>query len=158
MGRRGAILFCLVFSGLSALVYQIIWTRLLGFAFGTTTEAISTVLAVFFGGLALGNFAAARLQARVERPLRLYAVLELGIGAYALLSLPLLRGLDHVARMPHGRDQHFGIEVWIFPINLDDVRDEFHPVLTDIVEPAHERRNKCRPGFCCQQRLRRRKT
>ena len=58
MGRRSSILLCLAFSGLSALVYQVIWTRLLGFAFGTTTEAIATVLAVFFAGLALGNFAA----------------------------------------------------------------------------------------------------
>ena len=56
--KRAVILFALVFSGLTALVYQILWTRLLGFAFGTTTEAISILLAVFFGGFALGNLAA----------------------------------------------------------------------------------------------------
>ena len=96
MNRRLAIVFCLVFSGLTALVYQLIWTRLLGFAFGTTTEAVSTVLAVFFGGLALGNLLAARWLSRVVRPLRVYAWLELGIGVFALLSLPLLRELDAV--------------------------------------------------------------
>jgi hypothetical protein len=53
MGRRSAVAACLVFSGLTALVYQIIWVRLLGFTFGTTTEAVSTVLAVFFRGPAL---------------------------------------------------------------------------------------------------------
>jgi spermidine synthase len=84
---------CLVFSGLAALVYQIIWTRLLGFVFGTTTEAIGTVLAVFFGGMALGNLIAARQLARVRRPLRIYAWLELGIGAFAIGSLPLLQKL-----------------------------------------------------------------
>jgi len=96
MGRRLAVAACLVFSGLSALVYQIIWVRLLGFTFGTTTEAVSTVLAVFFGGLALGNLWAAARLSRVERPLRVYAFLELGIGLYALASLPLLQGLASV--------------------------------------------------------------
>jgi spermidine synthase len=94
MQRRLAIVLCLVFSGLAALVYQIIWTRLLGLAFGTTLEAISSVLAVFFGGMALGNWLAAGHLARVQRPLRVYALLELGIGVHALLSLPLLRELD----------------------------------------------------------------
>lgn len=91
---RRLLLACLVFSGVSALVYQVVWTRLLGFAFGTTTEAIGTVLAVFFGGMALGNWLAARQLQKVRRPLRVYAVLELGIGLFALGSLPVLRSLD----------------------------------------------------------------
>jgi spermidine synthase len=93
MKRRVAAL-ALVFSGFTALVYEIIWTRLLGFAFGTTTEAIGTVLAVFFGGMAIGNWLAARRIGHVARPLRVYALLELGIGAFALGSLPLLLRLD----------------------------------------------------------------
>ncbi len=91
---RLAILACLVFSGLCALVYQIVWTRLLGLSFGTTTEAIATVLGIFFGGLALGNWLAAQRVARLERPLRAYAALELCVGAWALLSLPVLQRLD----------------------------------------------------------------
>jgi spermidine synthase len=85
---------CLVFSGLCALVYQIVWTRLLGLAFGTTTEAIASVLGIFFGGLALGNWIAARRVARLARPLRAYAALEACVGAWALLSLPVLQHLD----------------------------------------------------------------
>jgi len=92
--RHRVVVACLVFSGLSALVYQLIWTRLLGFSLGTSTEAIAIVLAVFFGGLALGNLAAARWLDRVERPLRVYARLEAAIGIYALASLPVLRHLD----------------------------------------------------------------
>lgn len=94
MGRRVAVAACLVFSGLAALVYQLLWTRLLGLAFGTTTESIATVLAVFFAGMALGNLIAARRLVRVSRPLRVYALLELAIGVFALASLPLLRHLD----------------------------------------------------------------
>lgn len=96
MGRRPFLVACLVFSGLAALVYQVIWTRLLGLALGTTTESIATVLGVFFGGMALGNLVAARRLSRIDRPLRVYALLELAIGLFALGSLPLLRGLDHL--------------------------------------------------------------
>jgi len=90
---RKAIVACLGFSGFSALVYQVLWTRWLGFAFGTTTEAIGCVLAVFFAGLALGNALAARWLGRLRRPLLVYAVLEFGIGSFALASLPLLESL-----------------------------------------------------------------
>ena len=94
--QRVSIVACLVFSGFTALVYQLIWTRLLGFSFGTSTEAVSTVLAVFFAGLAIGNLLAARLQARIRHPLRAYALLELLVGGFALLSLPLLQRLHGV--------------------------------------------------------------
>jgi spermidine synthase len=93
MHAQVAIIACLAFSGFSALVYQVLWTRLLGLAFGTTTEAIGTVLAIFFGGLALGNLLAARWIRRLRQPLRAYAVLELAIGAFAICSLPLLERL-----------------------------------------------------------------
>jgi hypothetical protein len=87
---RVAIVACLGFSGFSALVYQVLWTRLLGFAFGTTTEAIGAVLAVFFGGLALGNLLAARRLSRLRRPLAVYAR-SARIGG-ALASLRCSRG------------------------------------------------------------------
>ncbi|PIW12890.1 MAG: hypothetical protein COW34_12645, partial [Armatimonadetes bacterium CG17_big_fil_post_rev_8_21_14_2_50_66_6] len=44
-----------VLSGTSALVYQVLWVRLLGLLFGTSAFSITTVLSVFFGGLALGS-------------------------------------------------------------------------------------------------------
>ncbi|HME70062.1 MAG TPA: hypothetical protein VKM54_09375 [Myxococcota bacterium] len=95
-GRRLAITACLLFSGLAALIYQVIWTRFLGFAFGTTTEAIGTVLAVFFGGMALGNLWAAHRLCRLRRPLRVYGWLEGGIGLWAFGSLPLLERMDRL--------------------------------------------------------------
>ncbi len=94
--NRAIVACALLFSGLSALVYQVLWTRLLGFVFGTTSEAIGSVLAIFFAGMAIGNAWAARRLGSVERPLRVYGLLELGIGAWALLSLPLLQALPAV--------------------------------------------------------------
>jgi spermidine synthase len=94
--KRVVVPLALLFSGLTALVYQVLWTRLLGFVFGTSSEAIGSVLAIFFAGMALGNWGAARRLGRVTRPLRVYGLLELGIGLWALLSLPLLRALPGV--------------------------------------------------------------
>ena len=45
----------LLLSGLAALTYQVVWVRLLGLSMGSTAASVSTVLAAFFGGLALGS-------------------------------------------------------------------------------------------------------
>jgi len=58
---------------------------MLGLVFGATTLAISTVLAAFMGGLALGSALAGRCCGRIQRPLRAYGWMELGIAVYALL-------------------------------------------------------------------------
>jgi len=71
-------------SGATALAYQTLWVRELQLVFGTSTFAISTVLAAFMGGLAVGGFAMGRSADRLRRPLAAYGVLEIGIGLYAL--------------------------------------------------------------------------
>jgi spermidine synthase len=78
-------------SGGTALVYETLWLREFGFVFGNTTRAVSLVLATFMAGLALGSAAVG--VAPLRRPARAYALVEAGIGASALLTLPLLRGL-----------------------------------------------------------------
>src|SRR5215475_5032656 len=83
------ILLCFFASGFSGLVYQVIWVRELILVFGATTFAISTVLTAFMGGLALGSFYFGRRSASAAEPLRLYALLEIGIGIYGLL-VPLI--------------------------------------------------------------------
>jgi spermidine synthase len=72
-------------SGATALVYQTLWNRDLHLVFGTSSFAIATVLAAFMLGLALGGAAMARVADRIGRPLRVYGVLEVGIGLYALV-------------------------------------------------------------------------
>ncbi len=76
-------------SGLSSLIYQVVWTRMLVLVFGSTTFATSTVLAIFMGGLALGSYVAGRLADKVKRPFLCYGILEGAIGLWALL-VPLL--------------------------------------------------------------------
>jgi spermidine synthase len=79
-----AILFCFFASGVSGLIYQVIWVRELVLVFGATTFAVSTVLTSFMGGLALGSYYFGRRSETVIRPLRLYGLLEIGIGIYGL--------------------------------------------------------------------------
>ena len=87
--------FCFVLSGATGLIYEVLWMRMLGLVFGATTLAVSTVLVAFMCGLALGSALAGRLGARIQRPLRVYGLFEIGIALYAL-AVPLLFTLtDH---------------------------------------------------------------
>jgi spermidine synthase len=84
------ILFLFFFSGASALIYEVVWGRMLTLVFGGTAFAISTVLAAFMAGLALGSYLFGRLIDRRGNPLLVYGLLEGGIGAWALLVPSLL--------------------------------------------------------------------
>ena len=88
--------FLLSASGAAGLVYQVAWVRLLGLAFGVTIYAISTVLAAFMGGLAIGSLVGGRRADSAARPLRLYGFVELGVGATALLTPWAFRVLQDV--------------------------------------------------------------
>src|SRR5262245_46146670 len=82
---RAVLLACFFLSGSSGLILESLWTRKLGLVFGSTTLAISTVLATFMGGLGLGSYLAGRYADRIKNPVRAYAAAEAGIGLYALL-------------------------------------------------------------------------
>ena len=64
--------------------------------FGTGAFAVSTVLAAFMAGLALGSFYCGHLADKSANNLRLYALLELGIAAFALAFPLILSGLDQI--------------------------------------------------------------
>ncbi|MBA2304126.1 MAG: fused MFS/spermidine synthase [Acidobacteria bacterium] len=87
----GALFF---FSGASALVYQLLWLRMLGLVFGVTVHAASTVFASFMAGLAIGSYAAGRLASRVGRPLMWFGAAEGLIAVTALLTPWVLHGLE----------------------------------------------------------------
>ena len=73
-------------SGASGLIYEVIWMRQLTLVFGSTVFATSTVLTAFMGGLALGSFYFGRkIDKSDQSPLRMYALLEAGIGAFCLV-------------------------------------------------------------------------
>ncbi|MBF0344952.1 MAG: hypothetical protein HQL06_12070 [Nitrospirae bacterium] len=75
-------------SGTSALIYQVIWARWLSLVFGNTTISISIILGCFMLGMAIGSWFAGRLLHRMGNLMRLYGLLEIGIGMFAL-AFPL---------------------------------------------------------------------
>jgi spermidine synthase len=93
-GRQLAATAAFFLSGAAGLVYQVVWSRLLNEIFGISAHATTAVLATYLGGLALGSWALGRLADRTERPLRLYGLLEIGVGATAVLGAWLVRALE----------------------------------------------------------------
>lgn len=86
------VLVLFLVTGACGLVYQQLWLRELSLTFGVTVQAVSTVLAAFFGGLALGGWWAGRLSRRTERPILWYGLFEVAAGALAIVT-PLLLAL-----------------------------------------------------------------
>jgi spermidine synthase len=92
-----ALLALFAVSGASGLTFQVLWARQLGTVVGATTQAITTVVAVFMAGLALGGLTGARVAPHLRQPLAAYGLAELAIGVAALmvsLLLPALEGLN----------------------------------------------------------------
>ncbi len=90
MIARALLLFVFSLSGASALIFETLWFHGAGIALGNSVWASSLVLAAFMAGLALGNALALRGVQRWQRPIRLYALLEIAIG---LIGLALVYGL-----------------------------------------------------------------
>jgi spermidine synthase len=74
------------FSGMSGLIYQVVWMCMFIRVFGISLYAISTIVSVFMGGLAIGSWLASAYLSKKKISLKLYALLELGIGLSAVFA------------------------------------------------------------------------
>ena len=100
---RGWLVVVLFFcSGATALVYEVVWSKFLSQMFGSTVYAQTVVLAVFMGGLAIGNQVFGRWADRSEQPVQAYGILEILIGVYAL-AFPFLDRLADSVFITAGR-------------------------------------------------------
>ncbi len=93
---RGPLLLLFVLSGAAGLIYEVVWARQLVLVFGNTSQAVSTILTGFFGGLAIGGFVGGRIADRVRRPLRMYGILELVLVVIVVLTPLSFRLIDEV--------------------------------------------------------------
>src|SRR5215470_8688868 len=106
MVRRSTfwVLLLFVASGCSALIYEVVWFQLLELVVGATAVSLGVLLATFMGGLCIGSLLLPRFVPPAQHPLRVYARLELGIGAlglFVLFGLPVLSNL-YIANASHG--------------------------------------------------------
>jgi len=96
--RRVLPLLLLLFvgSGCAALIYEIVWFQLLQLVIGSTAVSLGVLLGTFMGGMCIGSLALPRYVSARPHPLRVYAALELGIGAIGiavLFAMPYAGGL-----------------------------------------------------------------
>ena len=110
------VLGCFFISGVTGLIYQTVWVRMIDKVIGSAPFAVAAVLSVFMGGLALGSFSAGHIIDR--RPTRstllaLYGKIEIAIGVYALL-LPLgISALKPLYRMAYA---HLWPHPWLYTL------------------------------------------
>src|SRR5580698_3199277 len=92
-------------SGCAALIYEIVWFQLLQLVIGSSAVSLGLLLAAYMGGLCLGSAALPRLVSTRHHPMRVYALLELGIAAFgvvALFGVPLIGRIYVAGASPTG--------------------------------------------------------
>lgn len=89
-----AILIMFGFSGAAALIYEVTWVRSLSNVLGSATYAVSTMLAAFMGGLAMGGYIGGEVGSRSKNPVLLFGIMEAGIGIFGLLTIPAIDSIS----------------------------------------------------------------
>ena len=91
-----ALLLLFIGSGCAALIYEIVWLQLLQLVIGLTTVSLGVLLGAYMGGMCLGSYLLPRLVSARRHPLRVYAVLEAGIG---VIGIAILSGMPWVSQI-----------------------------------------------------------
>ncbi len=97
-----ALLILFVGSGCAALIYEVVWFQLLQLSIGSSAVSLGVLLGIFMGGMCLGSLFLPRYIKPTHHPLKVYAYLEFGIGAFGLLVLFLVPALGNLYTMIAG--------------------------------------------------------
>ena len=98
--RASKLIYAMFFlSGISGLIYETVWLRMLSRILGNTVYATSVILAAFMAGLAIGSFVLGKISGSAKDSLRLYAFLEMGVALSALTLLPVFSHLTPVYKL-----------------------------------------------------------
>jgi spermidine synthase len=92
-------------SGSAALIYEIVWLQMLQLVVGATAVSLGVLLGTFMGGMCIGSLLLPRLISSKAHPLRVYAVLEIGIaicGIIILWAVPYFGEVYGGLGFPHG--------------------------------------------------------
>jgi spermidine synthase len=105
----------LFLSGTVALIYQLLWIRQLSLIVGVEVWSVTVAVSAFFAGLAAGGALLGRLADRSETPLRLYALLEIGIAVTGVVTTTVLAKTAGPFVI---LEQHLGVFAWALPFVL----------------------------------------
>ena len=90
------LLFLFIGSGCAALIYEIVWFQLLQLVVGSSAVSLGILLGTYMGGMCIGSLLLPRYVSARTHPLRVYAIIEGGIGVCGLLVLLILPLLSHL--------------------------------------------------------------
>lgn len=88
------LLLGLCLSGSAALIYEVVWTRALSLVLGSTTYALSTMLASFMTGLTIGGYLGGLWADRSKQPAFIFGLLEAGIAIFGLITFIIIKNLS----------------------------------------------------------------
>src|SRR5579863_7275705 len=89
-------LLLFVGSGCAALIYEVVWLQMLQLVIGLTSVSLGVLLGTFMGGMCLGSLLLPRFISSRVHPLRVYALLEMGIGIIGILVLFLIPAAEKI--------------------------------------------------------------
>lgn len=95
--NKNILAFIFGISGMTALIYEVVWSRSLQLIFGSTIYAVSTILTTFFVGFALGSYLFRNIADKTKNPWVLFSFLELSIGIYGFITLYFFRILNLIS-------------------------------------------------------------
>ncbi len=95
-----AVPFLFFISGFAALIYQVVWQRVLFSTFGTNIESVTVIVSVFMFGLGLGSLIGGQVQKYFpNRLLECFVAIEIAIGIFGIFSIPLIYKVGEM--VPH---------------------------------------------------------
>ncbi len=112
-----ALFFC---SGMPALIYQVVWQRVLFAIYGVNAESVAVVVSAFMLGLGLGSLAGGWLSSRFPgRAIVIFGAAELAVALFGLGSLKIFHwAAEHTAGAGLGATIFFSLLLLIFPTML----------------------------------------
>ncbi|GAB4349364.1 MAG: fused MFS/spermidine synthase [Candidatus Abyssubacteria bacterium] len=95
-GTRTLVLLIFGLSGMAALAYEVLWSRILVFLLGSSIYSFSMILVVYLLGITGGSLIFSRFADRLRYPLRAFGWLEVVLGLTVIGGLILFRQLPFV--------------------------------------------------------------
>lgn len=111
------LLLAAAITGMSSFIYEIVWIRMTSLLLGNSVYSFEIMLSVFIAGLAVGGLLARPLAERFASPMLPLALVQLLMGALALLSLiiyPLLFELNSLGFEIFERNHSFHVTMWMW--------------------------------------------
>lgn len=97
-GPFAILLVLFAFSGAAALIHELLWFQVLELVVGSSAVSLGILLGTYMGGMGIGSLLLPRWVSRQHHPLRVFALLELGVGVLSALVFFAVPVVGHLLR------------------------------------------------------------